>query len=91
MRTVTVKMTDQQFARLECIARERRIPKAQILREAFEQQGSAPRLMSAFDLVADLAGTVAGPADASTNKKYLDDLGVKRSKGRRLKRTRSQP
>lgn len=85
MPTVTVKMSDQLFARLERIARDRRVAKAQVLREAFdgaETSGSKP---SAFDLVAHLAGSVKGPRDASTNPAYLDDFGKTRVRAQRRK------
>ncbi len=85
MPTVTVKISDQQFARLERIARERHLPKAQVLREAFEGADARHSKPSAFDLAASLAGSVNGPRDASTNPAYLTDFGQPRARTRRKK------
>lgn len=85
MPTVTVKISDRQFARLERISRARHLPKAQILREAFDATDSAHSKHSAFDLVAHLAGSVNGPRDASTNADYLADFGQPRARPRRKK------
>ena len=85
MPTVTVKISDQQFARLERIARARHVPKAQVLREAFDGVDAEQSKPSAFDLVAHLAGSVNGPRDASTNPVYLTDFGQPRARPRRKK------
>ena len=76
MPTVTVKFTDQQFAKLERLARERRVPKAQVLRESFERTADGATAGSMYDLVADLAGTAHGPKDLTTNKKYMEGFGL---------------
>ena len=83
MPTVTVKITDRQFARLTRLARERHVPKAQVLREAFEAAETKKSKMSAFDLAIHLAGSVSGPRDASTNPAYLSDFGQPRARPRR--------
>ena len=85
MPTVTVKISDQQFARLERIARKRHVPKAQVLREALDGADAEQSKPSAFDLVAHLAGSVKGPRDASTNPVYLADFGQPRARRRRKK------
>ena len=85
MPTVTVKMSDQQFARLERIALQRHVPKAQVLREAFNRAAAEQSKPSAFDLVAHLAGSVNGPRDASANPAYLADFGQPRARTRRKK------
>lgn len=80
MPTVTVKISDRQFARLERIARERHLPKAQILREAFDGVEVKKSKTSALDLAGKLAGSVNGPRDASTNSSYLADFGQPRAR-----------
>jgi hypothetical protein len=75
MPTVTVKMTAQQFARLERIARERRLPKSQILRESFERADGNPAPGSMYQAIADLIGSVEGPGDLLSNPKYMKDFG----------------
>ena len=76
MPTVTVKMSPQQFARLERIARQRQAPKAQILREAFESAHESSKPGTVYDAIADLIGSVEGPGDLSTNPKYLQGFGL---------------
>lgn len=85
MPTVTVKMSAQQFARLNRLARQRHLPKAQILREALKGATTSSSAPTAFDLSSDLAGSIAGRRDASTNRAYLADLGQPRKHGRRKK------
>ena len=75
MRTVTVRLGEQQFARLKRVARGRHVSKAQVLRHAFDQADAKRLGPPVVDLAADLAGSVNGPWDASTNPAYLDDFG----------------
>jgi hypothetical protein len=92
MPTVTVKMSPRQFARLKQIARERRMPKAQVLREAFERAGDSAVSGSMYDLIADLTGSVEGPSDLSINRKFLEGYGLdgpaRRKFWRRMNRRR---
>ena len=83
MPTVTIKMTDAQFAALKREARERGTSKAGVLRDAFLHQKEGAAVDSAFDLIADLVGSVKGPRDLATNAKYMKSYG--RSRGRRRK------
>ena len=79
MPTVTVKMNDAQFAALAREARERGTSKAGLLREAFLKKHQKPTGDSAYDLIADLVGSVQGPADLATNPKYLKGYGRPRA------------
>jgi hypothetical protein len=70
MTTITCKITDEMNARLEMIARRRRVSKSAVLREALESKvrhagkSAAPK---AFDIVKHLCGRLRGPSDLSTN------------------------
>jgi len=75
MPTVTVKMSAEQFARLERIARERRIPKATVLRESFDRVAGQPVPGSMCELIGDLIGSVKGPGDLTSNPKYMEHFG----------------
>lgn len=83
MPTVTIKMTDAQFAALEREARERGISKAGVLRNAFLHQKERGADDSAFDLIADLVGSVKGPRDLATNPKYMKSYGRSRAARRK--------
>lgn len=78
MATVTCKIPDELDARLMSVARDKRISKSAVLREALEFRlranfrENAPR---AYDLVKRLCGSLQGPCDLSTNPKYMKDLG----------------
>ena len=78
MTTITCKIPDHLDAKLEAAARQRRVPKSEIVREALEQRLVARRgrgKTSAFDLVKSLCGSLNGPTDLSANAAYLEDLG----------------
>lgn len=77
MPTVTIKMNDVQFAALTREAKARGMSKAGVLRDAFLGKQREPASGgSAYDLIADLIGTAAGPADLATNPRYLKDYGL---------------
>lgn len=79
MPTVTIKMTDAQFAALAREAAVRGVSKAGILRDAFlKRQANEISGDSAFHLISDLVGSVAGPRDLATNPKYLKGYGKPR-------------
>lgn len=90
MPTVTVKMSTQQFARLERIARERQVPKAQVMRESFDHAVGKPAPGSVYDAIADLIGSVEGPGDLLSNPKHMDDFGMN-APARPAKRRRKVP
>jgi hypothetical protein len=77
MRTISLKLPDEIDARLEARARDLRLSKSEITREALVRYlGSEPAPgVSCLDLVRDLVGTARGPGDLASNKKYLRGYG----------------
>ena len=78
MTTITCKIPDKLSAHLEAAARQRRVSKSQIVREALEDKTSrSPRSITptAYDLVKHLCGRVRGPKDLSTNPKHMKGFG----------------
>jgi hypothetical protein len=77
MTTITCKVPDRISAHLEAEARQRRVPKSQIVREALAAtfRKSKPQ-MSAFDLMKDVCGMVkGGPKDYASHGKHLKAFG----------------
>jgi hypothetical protein len=78
MKTLSVKLPDGLDARLTAAARRRKTTKSSLVRktlqEVLREHGHAKR-GSALDLVRDLIGCVAGPADLSVNKAHLKTFG----------------
>lgn len=83
MPTVTIKMTEVQFAALAREARARGTSKAGILRDAFLKKQEQTSSDSAYNLISDLVGSVKGPPDLATNPKYLQDYGRPRAPRRK--------
>ncbi|CAN5427146.1 hypothetical protein BH20VER3_BH20VER3_03090 [soil metagenome] len=83
MPTVTIKMTDAQFAALARVAHERGKSKAGVLRDAFLEKQGKVSSDSAYDLISDLVGSVKGPPDLATHPKYLAGYGKARTARRR--------
>ena len=78
MRTLSVKLPDGLDAKLTAAARRRKTNKSALVRKALEGVLREPGTSadgSALDLVRDLVGCVAGPADLSVNKAYLKTFG----------------
>ncbi len=78
MTTITCKIPDKISAHLEAIARQRRVPKSQIVREALAAsfRKSKPQL-SAFDLMKDACGIVkGGPKDYASHPRHLKGFGA---------------
>jgi predicted transcriptional regulator len=78
MTTITCKLPDGLAAQLDSVAREQRLSKSAILREALEQrlQGGRKPVVYAFDLVKHLCASIeAGPTDLATNPEHLDGFG----------------
>ena len=73
MKSVSLKLPDALDAKLETMARRRRVPKSAIIRDAIAAYDDGER--SALDLVRDLAGSIHGPDDLSTNPDHLVGLG----------------
>lgn len=79
MTTITCKLPDRINAHLEATARERRVTKSQIVREALAAsfRKSKPQV-SAFDLIKDVCGIVkGGPKDYASHPRHLIGLGEK--------------
>jgi len=83
MPTVTIKMTEAQFAAVAREAHERGTSKAGVLRDAFLKKQAKTSRDSAYDLISDLVGSVKGPRDLATNPKYLKDYGKPRAARRK--------
>lgn len=78
MTTITCKIPDTISAHLEALARQRRVPKSQIVREALAAsfRKSKPKV-SAFDLIKDACGIVkGGPKDYASNPKHMKGFGA---------------
>jgi len=80
MEVVSFKLPAALRQRLAVEARRRRLSQAAIIREALESAlMTEPRArgeLSCADLAGDLIGSVAGPSDLSTNKRYLEEAIV---------------
>jgi hypothetical protein len=79
MVTITCKIPEDLNERLEAEASRKMLSKSALVREALERSlkrpAQGPR-QTAFDRVKDLAGIIKdGPADMSTNPKYMDGFG----------------
>ncbi|MFO7600688.1 MAG: ribbon-helix-helix domain-containing protein [Candidatus Desulfacyla sp.] len=78
MKTVAVKLPDSLLAEIENAAKEKGENRSALIRMAIEEflavKGKL-RKGSCLDLARDLAGTVKGKADLSTNEKHMDGYG----------------
>lgn len=77
--SLTIRLDDQTAAALEQEARRTRRSKGKIVRDAILTHVRSER-RSALDTFAKYVGVSTGPADLSTNKRYLADLGKRRRK-----------
>ncbi len=78
MTTITCKIPEKLDLQLEALARRRRLTKSAVLREALEKttNGAAGKMiLSAYDMVRNLVGSLRGPRDLATNPKHLKGLG----------------
>jgi hypothetical protein len=76
MTTISLKLPEGLLRDLEAEARHRGVSKSMLIRETLEtrlRRVRARTRISCLDLVADLVGSQPGPADASTNPRYLDE------------------
>ncbi len=91
MDLISFKLPPVLRRRLVAEARRRRVSQATIIRETLEAALlEAPRSrgeLTCTDLAGDLAGSVNGPPDLSTNKRYLEEAIVADA-GRGRKRRR---
>lgn len=81
MGTLTVKLPPPLEAKLDALVRRRKQRKSVLVREAIERlvdEGDQFRGASALDLMKDLKGIYkGGPADLSSNPKYMRGFGRK--------------
>ena len=78
MKTVSLKLPGELALKLEAAAKKRGTSKSAVMREALEEffaRGNGARVLSFLDLAGDLIGCVEGPADLSTNNKYMEGYG----------------
>lgn len=79
MKTITLKLPEFLEARLNHTAQKSGLSKSEIVRRALDAYFSREQTVpsgSFLDLARDMAGAIAGPADLSTNKSYLDGYGA---------------
>jgi len=78
MKTIAIKLPDSLLAAIENAARKKGENRSALIRqalEAFLSHKSKGRTGSCLDLARDLAGSVQGPRDLSTNPEHLDGYG----------------
>ncbi len=78
MITITCKIPHELNAFLKATAREQHVSKSVVVRKALKEVLLHKRRRakpSIYDLVKDLAGTIHGPSDLSTNPKYMEGFG----------------
>ncbi len=73
-RIVSIKLDPELDHELGEIARRKKVSRSWVLREALREYAARPR-RSALDLAGDLAGSVQGPEDLSSNPRHLADYG----------------
>jgi len=75
--TITCKIPDELGAHLEVAARQRRVPKSQIVREAIVASLKRKKTtVSAFDLIKDACGIIkGGPRDYASHRRHLRGFG----------------
>jgi hypothetical protein len=79
MNIISLKIPDKLKQKLDAYSRKLGINQSEVVREALQEYLSRDEVKkkgSFFDLSSDLAGTVDGPDDLSTNKTYLDGFGT---------------
>lgn len=76
-RTLTLKLPEALAARLQAVVQKRGRTQSDVVREALEQHlnGQTDVVGSCLDLARDLAGSVSGPADLSSNPRHLRGYG----------------
>ena len=79
MRTITLKLPDPLARRLRLAVQRRRSTQSAVVREALEAQlaeeGESVEAGSFLDRGHDLAGSLQGPADLSSNRRHLRGYG----------------
>lgn len=78
MDTLTLKIPKELKTKLNRLAKEKGVSQSEIVRKALQDfiSDDAFRLDGAFlDFAEDLAGSIEGPSQLSTDKKYLEGYG----------------
>jgi Arc/MetJ-type ribon-helix-helix transcriptional regulator len=79
VKTISLKLPEHLDARLAALAQQRGgAGKSELIREAIErliESDSTPGAGSVLDGMRDLVGKYRGPADLSSNPKYMEDFG----------------
>jgi hypothetical protein len=78
MKTLTLKIPEIPEAQLNAFARKKGISRSEIVRCALREYISRNEIdisVSFLDLSKDLAGSIEGPFDLSTNKSHLNEYG----------------
>ena len=77
--TLSIRLSKAERAALRAAAKKGRISQGQLVRQALQAYGVAPKEQpapSAYELVKHLIGkNKGGPGDLSTNPKYLEGFG----------------
>lgn len=78
MKTLTLKLDEALYAKVDAVARRRKTTRSAVIRDALAawvEPRNGRKVGSALDLAKDLVGCVSGPADLSTNKAHLRGFG----------------
>jgi predicted DNA-binding protein len=78
MDTLTLKIPDALKEKLKSYSKKLGISKSDIVRDAlveYLEKDEMKKQGSFYDLAKDIAGSVRGASDLSTNKKHLDGYG----------------
>ena len=77
MTTVSLKLPEALLREIEQEAVTRGVPKSAVIRDSLERTlrkgRNAKKKVSCLDLMGDWVGRFPGPADASTNPRYLQE------------------
>jgi metal-responsive CopG/Arc/MetJ family transcriptional regulator len=76
-RMLSIKLDPELDHELSEIAHRKKVSRSWVVREALREYAARPR-RSALDLAGNLAGSVEGPTDLSTNSRHLDGYGSSR-------------
>ena len=78
MKTLSLKLPEILESQLDIFARKNGMSRSEIVRRAlleYFSRDEVSRPGSFLDLARDLAGSIEGPSDLSTNKDYLEGYG----------------
>lgn len=76
MTTISLKLPDALAARLDALARRRRVSRSELVREAVTALVEGSRAEpSVDDLAGDLVGSLEGPGDLATNERHMRGFG----------------